>query len=429
MRRLLPALALLLIASEAHALPRFAARGGTECIQCHVSPTGGGMRNAYGRNVFERTWLPLSGRREGEPWPPELDMPAGPTDAGSEPAPDDADLVGFSGDINEWLAVGSDFRTAYMYTRTDEGATEGADPEVTNSFFVMQAYAYLSAQLHEHVTFLLQLGPYQGFEAWGLFDVFPDADPVEGDWNLMVKVGRFYPSFGLRQPDHDIFSRQWIGLGNADRDTGVELTAYTGPITTNVAVLNGTFGDTTLDVAGSDRSTFEKAVVARVAAHHDLGFLQTRAGLSFYWSENNNQSNPLFSTVLPPAVFDGVTVGVDELRAGAFLTLNVGRLTYLGDLVWVRNDFNEVGLEPVQGYASYQELSFLAIQGLDVLATFEFMDHDLELLETSGRRVGLAIEFFPWPFTEFRIMGRRLWEETMPTGGAWDVAVFTHLFL
>jgi hypothetical protein len=44
-------------------------------------------------------------------------------------------------------------------------------------------------------------------------------------------------------------------------------------------------------------------------------------------------------------------------------------------------------------------------------------------------RAGLAIEFFPWPFTEFRAMLRRMWSEPSPTGGIWDAVLFAHLFL
>ena len=55
----IPLVAVLSWAGGAAAIPRFAARTGMECIQCHVSPSGAGVRNSYGRNVFELAWLPL----------------------------------------------------------------------------------------------------------------------------------------------------------------------------------------------------------------------------------------------------------------------------------------------------------------------------------------------------------------------------------
>lgn len=417
-------LLVLLAANEARALPRFAARAGTPCIQCHVNPSGGGPRNEYGRNVFARSWLALSTEQASEPWPPSLDMPAGPVDAGSEPSVADP-LISFSGSITDWLAVGGDFRLAYIWSRTDVGATPGAAPEETNTFFVMQASLYVLASIHENVRLTLQLTPYSGWEAWGLLDARPNAE----DWNVMVKLGRFMPTFGIREAAHDLFTRQWIGLGAADRDTGIEATIHTGPLVTNVAVMNGTLGGGLLDSAGSEHRRFDLAIVARTELHVDVDDFRARAGLSFYWSQNNAEPSPLFLTVLPPSVSSAASEGSDELRVGGFVAANLGRITYLADLVFVRNELYAEGLSPVMGYASYQELSFLVLQGLDVIATFEFMDHDVELLQTSGTRVGLAIEIFPWPYVEIRIMGRRTWNETMPTGGTWEALAFAHLFL
>ena len=39
---------LLLGGVAAQALPRFAAETGAKCQSCHINPSGGGMRNAFG---------------------------------------------------------------------------------------------------------------------------------------------------------------------------------------------------------------------------------------------------------------------------------------------------------------------------------------------------------------------------------------------
>jgi hypothetical protein len=412
----------LLLASSAEAVPRFAARNGNECIQCHISPTGGGIRNAYGRNVFERAWLPRASTPDREDWM----VPPKPAD-GSAPvaSDDDDDDVIFDPEINPWMVLGGDLRAAYIMIRPDKGLTPDQDPEITNSFFLMQADLYHSMTLNRHVTTVLDIGAYSGFEAWALFHLKPEPS----DYDLMLKVGRFMPAFGIREVEHQLFTREGIGLGVADRDTGLELTGFAGPVTATVSVLNGTLGDTAFDTHGTDRRRFEKAAAARMSVRADTGWARGQLGASFYWNQNNNLANPLFGRSIPSADAAEVGIGVDELRAGAFVTANVGRFTYLGDLAWVRDEFSSDRLPTLRGYTSYQELSFLPTQGLDVIATFEFADPDLDLVDNSTKRAGLVVEFFPWPFTELRAMVRRTWSDVSPTGGAWDVVIFSHLFM
>ena len=47
---------LLALAGTAQAEPYLAAQMGLKCVQCHVNPTGGGMRSVFG-NTFAQTQL------------------------------------------------------------------------------------------------------------------------------------------------------------------------------------------------------------------------------------------------------------------------------------------------------------------------------------------------------------------------------------
>ncbi|MFN0251964.1 MAG: hypothetical protein ACKV2T_34125 [Kofleriaceae bacterium] len=408
--------------ARVEALPRFAARNGMECIQCHISPAGGGMRNAYGRNVFARNWLPLRSRLTADDWvlsnaPPDPNAPAA-TDQ------DDGDRTVFDPEINTWLAIGGDLRGAYILILPERGAMPGAKREVTSSFFLMQADLYHSVHLNDHVTAVFEFGAYTGFEAWALYHWKREPS----DYDLMLRVGRIMPAFGIREVEHQLYTRERIGLGATDRDTGVELTGYAGPLTLTVSVLNGTFGDTAFDTHGTSRRTFEKAFVSRLSFRGEAGRLRMQLGGSFYGNQGTNQASPLFGGALTNADPGEVGRGVNELRAGGFFTANLGRFTYLADLVWVRDSFYSARLSTLRGYTSYQELSFQPRQGIDLVGTFEFADPDLDILDNRAIRAGGVIEFFPWTFTELRAMVRKTWDQASPTGDSWDFVLFSHLY-
>lgn len=428
-------LSLLFAPSAASAIPRFSARTGMQCIQCHLNPTGGGMRNAYGRSVFETTMLPFSARPGAVDWDEvereeaEAAEAAESSDSSEEETiaeeEDEGPFVDFTGEINEWFAIGTDLRLAYIHVRPDEGPTPEEEPNVTNSFFLMQADIYFGATVNEHLTLVIDMGIYSGFEAWGLFT----ADPQPDDFNLMIKVGRFMPAFGIREVEHQLFTRGGVGLGNADRDTGVEATIFAGPAVANLAVVNGTLGDTAFDTHGSERREFEKAFVARLSVDMTPGPLRLQLGGSFSFNDNVAQVNPMFGTAIPNDLLGEVPVGLDEIRAGAFMSANIGRFTYLADLVYVRDDFNSERLFPLEGYALYQELSFTPVRGIDLVGTFEFMDPDMEIIGDPAYRVGAVVEFFPWSYTELRAMVRRRWDRGAPARDEWDFVLFAHLFM
>lgn len=422
MKRLLALLLLTLTpTSTAFALPRFAARNAMECIQCHINPSGGGMRNDYGAAVFEKAWLPLAGAPDD--WitvdPKKSD------DEEEDPNAEPPFSSAFSGRITEWLSLGGDVRTAYIWVRPDDPPAEGEDRNVTSSFFLMQADLYHSAQLSSYVTLVLDVGVYSGFEVWGLFSFFQRP----GVFDLKLKVGRFVPPFGIREVEHQLFTREGVGLGATDRDTGLELSMYLGPWTTQVALLNGTLGETAFDSTGGQRRTFEKGVAVRSAVRAQLSGLRLQLGGSFYFNENANQTNPIFTGVLPLSQAAKVSEGLDELRGGVFLTANLGRFTYLGDLVAVRDGFYAEGLARLRGHALYQELSFVPMQGLELVATHEFMDPDFDLGSNAVHRVGAVVELFPLPYTEVRLMGRRQWSLRPEVSAVTDLVLFLHLFL
>lgn len=397
-RLLLVVLTLLVLTPAAHALPRFAARTGAECRLCHVSPAGGGMRTRYGSAVFQRLALPL--------------------EIGAAATEDDG--WGFSPRLTEWLTVGADLRTAYLFSAAHGERPVGEPAQFVSSFFLMQADLYTAATLGRHTTVVLDVGVYTGFEAWLLLR----AAPQPSTFDAYVRIGRFMPAFGVRDANHDLYARAGIGLGPNDRDSGLEVTGVAGPLTLSVALVNGTFGDAVLDGRGSEQRSFEKALVSRASVRFGLGRLHVQLGASAYLNDNLDQANPLFRAALGPQ-FD-VRSGVDELRVGGHLQVGLGPLAYVGELIYVGDRFQAAPVGDLHGYASAQELSLQVIQGVEALLSYELSEPDVELAGNATMRFGVAVEVFVGPFLELRAMARHALSDAAPTGDVTDALLFAH---
>ena len=104
----LGAAVLLALGAQAKAEPYIAAQMGLKCVQCHVNPTGGGMRSVFG-NTFAQTTM--AAKRIG--------------------APEDL----WTGQVMKFLSVGGNARANYNWE--DVPGQAG-----TNEFAVEEARAY-----------------------------------------------------------------------------------------------------------------------------------------------------------------------------------------------------------------------------------------------------------------------------------------------
>ena len=79
-----------LVTSISFGLPKFTAKAEQKCNLCHVSPTGGGMRNSFGSQFFALT---------------ELAVHKSPMDS----------LLNFQVQISDMISLGADMRTQFYY--------------------------------------------------------------------------------------------------------------------------------------------------------------------------------------------------------------------------------------------------------------------------------------------------------------------------
>jgi len=180
------AVCLALVSQRAHAEPYLAVQQGYKCIACHVNPTGGGLRSAFGI-VFAENLMPAAGLPEGAPvW---------------------------SGKAGEFLRLGADLRASW--TRT-----EVAHSSARRDFNVDQLRVYADAavipdRLALYVDEGLAPGNAHALEAYVRF-----SDPA-GRWYL--KGGQFYLPFGWRLQDQTAFVREVSGISMTGPDSGVEI--------------------------------------------------------------------------------------------------------------------------------------------------------------------------------------------------------------
>src|SRR5579864_1801747 len=178
-------LALLAIACQARAEPYLAVQTGYKCGQCHVNPTGGGERNAFG-NAFVQTQLAAARLDTG------------------------GDL--WSGDVMKFLSVGGDLRTQFSYTQIPHSSS-------TDQFDLEQARVYASAnvipqRLIVYVDEQVAPGTSLNREAYGLY--------WSANHDYYVKAGQMYLPFGLRLQDQSAFIQQITGINMTTPDKGVE---------------------------------------------------------------------------------------------------------------------------------------------------------------------------------------------------------------
>jgi hypothetical protein len=235
------AVAVLLGASAAaNAEPYLAARMGFKCAQCHVNPTGGGMRNLYG-NTFAQTVLPQ--KRIGS----------------------DDDL--WTGQVMKFLSVGGNARANYNWE-------DAPHQSGTNEFAVEEARAYfdfgvIPNRLSIYIDQRFAPGNSTNMEANVRYWLEENA--------LYVKAGRLYLPFGYRYEDDGAFVRAVSGINMQAPDEGVELGLEHGSWTMQLAVSNGAGGGDETD-AGKQVATRAEFVQPRWRAGASLLYNDTSLG-------------------------------------------------------------------------------------------------------------------------------------------------------
>lgn len=349
-------LIIFLAAGVLGAIPRFAVKNGTSCSTCHVSPTGGALRNDYGVTIVSMDELPLQKTMKF-------------TDEN------------YTGMVGDHLRLGADFRLQVLSTARENGARKVA-------FFPMQAAIYAHLRISRMVegygqVDLVRVSP----EFWTLLNVFPNGG--------YVVMGRKIPTYGLRLDDHTSFIRGGnLSLthtkpgGDTFRKEGMPFSPRVPlPAIFEIGLKLGDFFAT-----GSLSNPYVLGSETGFQVFQDI-------------SEKNVTARLEYSTSAGPVaglVGGSVMAEQDFSMAGVFGGVALGRVTWLGEVDRARNWAGE----DIASLASYSEVIVEPVQGLNLLAKFDLFDEDTAVKSNALTRITVGLEMFPLSFWEVKAQVR-----------------------
>jgi len=287
-------------------LPKFASRLKMSCQNCHVNPTGGGMRKAFGVTYGQQ----------------ELPVPEWQEESG---------YSGFSTKLNEFIAFGADLRTLAL-------AQQG-DPSGRSSFFQMQTDVYVSAQLAKKASLYVSKGQGDRFEAFGLVNVLPLGGYVKAGW--------FAPAYGIRMDDHTMFIRsKTLFASSSGQDAGLELAVSPGPVTITGAVSNGASATTDDNLA--------KAVLGRAEGRFAVSTVNVNLGGMYYNNASSTGITTLYGAFAMVSLNENVTLLGEVNRRRDFVN-TVAAVTSQNILSLELDFVVTQGLDLKIGYDFYDE--------------------------------------------------------------------------
>lgn len=295
--------------------PRLAVEQASGCGTCHTNPNGGGMRNEFGSYTVALNELTLQSTKKLI-----IDKVRKPR-------------------ISEAVLVGFDTRHLVF----DDGR-----------IFRMQTDVFVDFEPIKDFHYFFRFWESGIFENYGL--LFLD------NKKYYVKLGRFFPVFGLRNEDHTAFNRVRTGHGPNVYLDGLSVGASSGGFNLAAEVFNqngqGVYG---LDVH-------------RAGRYSGVGYL---LGASLQLSEEVNGSNGAFPVSR-------------ALYAGA----SWDRFTLMGeyDLVGQSNDTT----------ITYANLTTRIIYGLYGVVEYNYFDGDNDAADSVDEFVRLSVELYPIPFFQLR---------------------------
>jgi hypothetical protein len=312
--KLLTAAGILISAAGVQAEPYIAMRTGFKCSQCHVNKIGGGERTEYGE-VYSQYQLLMTQTQD-------LMQAEGVQSS-------------FNPKINDMITVGGNFRmeefVTRKYTYTDNVGAH-VSPSA-NEAQISEANFYMNVELIKNYLNLYMDEGLEGPSRGGAREMFGMVRNLPLD--SYIKAGKMLLPYGLRLVDDNAFIRAKTGYTYNTTGLAAEIGLEPGPLSLTANVTDNQFS----------------GVGSVVFRHFRIG--------GSYGGSWQNGTTPV----------NGV-----HYTYGPFGGFNFGRLTAMQEVDFIKG-INSGNLFVPQ-IADLSELDFLALQGVNVKATYEYYDRD-----------------------------------------------------
>ncbi len=287
--------------------------------------------------------------------------------------------------LNSFFSVGGNFRVVASGSVGDRPvASPRTSVDIIEQSLQIEARVVPDV-LALYVDQLVGPGSARTREAFALVESLP----LEG----YLKAGKFLLPFGLRLADNSEFIRERTGFNYNTPDLGFEVGIEPGPLSLFVALTNGTQG------AGENNS--EKQVTASAA----VIFPSFRLGGSA--SRNDG----------PDGRRDAV---------GAFGGFRAGRFAFLGELDYIFDTLDSDS--SLDQFVAYVEGNFLPVRGLNLKATYGFLDPDRNVGENARTRFRFGLEWFAIAFAQVSTFYTLLEDIPQSTTDADALSLELHVF-
>jgi hypothetical protein len=362
---------LILMIEDSKSYPRFAAYTGDKCIDCHVDPTGGTMRNSGGiayakNNLSMDLFKKLAGKTQ------------------------------FSPKITNEISIGGDVRVAQVDNQV-EGRTN------FNSFLGMQGDLYVNAELNRILNVFVTSGiDIPGieteYEVYGMISNLPA--------NAYFKVGVYKPNYGIKIVEHRAYQRSVLWRAPYNSNTGFEIGISPDWFSMNAGLYNPMGQDFLQVNTGYDP---HKMFVGNT--DFNFTFNQNKFNLNFGGSFFNNPHNVFDST-------GSMKITAVNQGFGGYTRIGViKRIALLGEI-----DFQQFTSDfPMRrSLFGFAELNVILIKGFELRSQYEYYDKNRDITGDHIQRISGGLAFFPFFGFETEMMVRFPIEDPEKKNDEWQ---------